>query len=122
MKLNHAPALLAAALALAACSHDAAGVRFTHDAPAAAEATPAVAAKVEPVFYNGKTYKVSITPNGDGSVALKIPGMAANQEKDASALASNVLHHFACKDSEKAVLSAPPAYDGTGWFAAGRCG
>jgi hypothetical protein len=117
MKLNHLAAL--AAFTLAACSQDN-GVRLTHEEPVATPA-PAVAAKVEPVFYNGKTYKVSITPNGDGTIAMKIPGMGANQEKDAAALSSNVLHHFACKDSQKAVLSAPPAFDGTGWFAAGRC-
>jgi len=119
MKLNHTAALFAISIALAACSHDAEGVRLTHDAPMGP--APAVAAKVEPVFYNGKTYKVSLTPNADGSIVMKIPGMGAGQEKDAGALASNVLHHFACRDSQKAVLTAPPAYDGTGWFAAGHC-
>jgi len=117
MKLNHTAAVFA--LALAACSHDPAGVRLTHDAPA--ETTPALAAKVEPVFYNGKTYKVSLTPNADGTVAMRIAGMGAAQAKEATALATDTLHHFACKDSQKAVLTAPPAYDGTGWFAAGHC-
>jgi len=117
MKLNQPMALLA--LTLAACTNGAQGVRLTHDVPPTT--TPALAAKVEPVFYNGKTYKVSITPNDDGTIAMRIAGMGAGQDKDATALATSTLHHFACKDSQKAVLAAPPAFDGTGWFAAGHC-
>jgi len=117
MKLNQPMALLA--FTLAACTDGAQGVRLTHDVPPTT--TPALAAKVEPVFYNGKTYKVSITPNDDGTIAMRIAGMGAGQDKDATALATSTLHHFACKDSQKAVLAAPPAFDGTGWFAAGHC-
>ena len=116
MKMNHAVALLA--LILAACSHDPAGVRLTHDGPPTT--TPAIAAKVEPVFYNGKTYQISLSPIGDGSTSISISGMSAAQTKDASALATSSFHHFACKDSQKAIVSAP-AFDGANWRASARC-
>ena len=83
--------------------------------------TPAPAARVEPVFYNGKTYQVSFTPGADGSVGMSIVGMTAAQAKDAAALSTSTLHHFACKDTQKAVLSAAPAFDGSAWKASGRC-
>ena len=115
MKMNH---LAFATLLLTACSHDPVGVRLTHEAqPAAITAT----AKTEPVFYNGKTYQVSFTPAGDGNATLSIAGMSAAQAKDASQLATSTFHHFACKDSQKAVLTAPPTFDGAGWKATGHC-
>jgi hypothetical protein len=118
MKLNHLA--FSAALILAGCSHDPAGIRIAHEAPAVAT-TPAPAARVEPVFYNGKTYQVSLAPAADGTVGLSIAGMAAAQAKDAAALTSSTLHHFACKDSQKAVLQAPPAFATGIWRARGRC-
>ncbi|MDE2383251.1 MAG: hypothetical protein KGO53_01425 [Alphaproteobacteria bacterium] len=120
MKLNHLA--LPAALLLAACSQDPAGVRLTHEAATAAPATtPAVAAKTEPVFYNGHTYQVAFNPQGGGMFSLAIAGMGAGQGKDAAALASSTLHHFACKDSQKAVLQAAPAFEGGSWKASGHC-
>jgi hypothetical protein len=115
--MNHLALLVA--LALGACSHDPAGVRIAHETPVVT--TPALAAKVEPVFYNGKTYQVSISPHGDGSMAMGISGMSAAQAKDAMALSTSTLHHFACKDSQKAVLQAPPAFDGRNWNSSGHC-
>ena len=114
MKMNHIAAILA--FALAACSHEPAGVRLTKDVPN----TPAPAAKVEPVFYNGKTYQVSLSPTGDGSTALNIAGMNAGQVKDAAALGASSFHHFACKDSQKAILT-PAIYDGVNWKATAHC-
>ena len=114
MKMNHAAALLA--FTLAACSHEPAGVRLTKDVPSA----PALAAKVEPVFYNGKTYQVSLSPAGDGSTTLSIAGMTAAQSKDATGLATSSFHHFACKDSQKAMLTTP-AFDGAIWRASAHC-
>ena len=114
MKMNHSVALLA--LTLAACSHEPAGVRLTKEAPSA----PAPAAKMEPVFYNGKTYQVSLSPAGDGSTALSIAGMTAAQAKDAMGLATSSFHHFACKDSQKAILTTP-AFDGAIWRALAHC-
>lgn len=117
MKMNRAFALLVLTLTLAACSHEPAGVRLTKDVPSA----PAPPAKIEPVFYNGKTYQVSLSPAGDGSTSVSIAGMNAAQAKDASGLATSSFHHFACKDSQKAVLTTP-AFDGTSWHASAHCG
>ena len=117
MKMNHAVALLA--LTLAACSRDPAGVRLTHEA--APTTTPAIAAKVEPVFYNGKTYQVALSPVGDGNTSVSISGMSAAQAKDATGLATSSFHHFACKDNQRAILT-PPAFDGTNWRASAYCG
>ena len=117
MKMNRAFALLVLTLTLTACSHEPAGVRLTKDVPSA----PAPPAKIEPVFYNGKTYQVSLSPAGDGSTSVSIAGMNAAQAKDASGLATSSFHHFACKDSQKAVLTTP-AFDGTSWHASAHCG
>ena len=116
MKMNHTAALLA--LTLAACSQDPAGVRLTHDGQPTTR--PAIAAKVEPVFYNGKTYQVALTPVSDGSTSISISGMSSAQAKDATGLATSSFHHFACKDSQKAVLT-PPAFDGANWRASAHC-
>ena len=114
MKMNHLATLLT--FALAACSQEPTGVRLTKDVPS----SPAPAAKVEPVFYNGKTYQVSLSPTGDGGTSLSIAGMSAAQANDAAGLGKSSFHHFACKDSQKAILSAP-AFDGTNWNATARC-
>jgi len=117
MKLSHLT--LFSVAFLSGCSQDPAGVRIAHEAPVVT--TPAQPARVEPIFYNGKTYQVSFASAADGSVDLRITGMSASQAKDASALSTSALHHFACKDSQKAVLQSAPAFDGTTWRAAGRC-
>ncbi len=107
------------AMLLTACSQEPAGVRITQEAPPAAAIT--VKPKSEPIFYNGKTYQVSVAPAGNGAAQISIAGMSANQTKDASGLATSALHHFTCKDSQKAVLQAPPKFEGAIWKATGGC-
>lgn len=114
MKMNRVMALLG--LTLAACSHEAAGVRLTKDVPSAS----VPAAKVEPVFYNGKTYQVSLSPEVNGNTSVSITGMSAAQTRDAAGLANSSFHHFVCKDSQKAVVTTP-AFDGTSWRASAHC-
>jgi len=118
MKNKTATALLC--LALCACSQDPAGVRLIQE-PAQAPATTALKAKTEPVFYNGKTYKVSLAPVAGGNSAVNIAGMSAAQAKDANALATSALFHFACKDTQKAVLQSPPQFSDDVWHAQGHC-
>ena len=120
MKLNRG-CCLSLILVLSACSHEAAGVRISNDAPAPAKPSFTPQAKVEPVFYNGKTYQVSFAPQAAGSYSLSIAGMSASQIKDANALTTSTLHHFACKDSQKAVLSGAATFDGGNWISTGRC-
>ena len=105
-------------MALAACSHDPEGVRIAHDA---LSPDVKVASHTEPVFYNGHTYQVTISPSGDGGMTLDIAGMGPNQAKDASALALSAMHHSSCKDSQKVVMTSPATFDGGSWRAAGRC-
>ncbi len=116
MKMNQMIAL--PVLLLAACSHEPAGVRLTLEK--AVTTTPAVAAKVEPVFYNGKTYQVAFTPTGNGDASLSISGMTSAQSKDAAGLAQSTFHHFSCKDTQKAVMTVP-AFDGGTWKSSGHC-
>ena len=117
MKMNHF--VVAACLLLAACSQDPSGIRLIQEKQT--EANAAINAKTEPVFYNGKTYQVSLAPVGDGHTSVRIADMGPRQVKEATALATSALHHFACKDSQKAELAAPPAFEGTGWSASGTC-
>lgn len=120
MQMNHRAAAFACLL-LAACSQDPNGIRLIQEKQAEADANVTLKAKTEPVFYNGKTYQVSLAPQGDGRANVKITDMGPKQAKDASALATSALFHFACKDSQKAVLAAPPVFDGTAWSATGTC-
>jgi len=108
------------AILLTACSHDSAGIRISHNEQAA----PSIAAKpvrVEPVFFNGKTYNMSLTPDGQGGYAIGLLGMSAKQSKEASELTKTAFHHFNCKDSQVVKLSSAPAFDGAQWNSNGRC-
>ena len=119
--MNRIAVLLALALTACSCSHDPAGVRISNDVPAAPVTAAPVPARSEPVFYNGKTYRVSFAPDAAGSIAINIAGMSATQAKDAAALSHSTFHHFNCKDSQKAVLQNAPIFDGGTWKAVGRC-
>ena len=105
-------------LLLSDCSHEDESVRL-EDAPKPVVVVPK--GKTEPVFYNGKTYRVTLAPRNDGSAVVSISGMGAAQGKDANALANSALFHFACKDSQHAVLHGPAQFSGNMWQAQGRC-
>ena len=117
MKMNHFAVI--ACLLPAACSQDPSGIRLVQEKQA--EANAAVSAKTEPVFYNGKTYQVSLVPAVDGFNSVKIAGMSAKQERDASGLATSALYHFACKDSQKAILQSAPVFVDGEWKTLGHC-
>ena len=119
MKMNHFA--VTACLLLAACSQDPSGIRLVQEKQAEANANAANSAKTEPVFYNGKTYQVSLAPAADGFSSVKIAGMSAKQERDASGLATSALFHFACKDSQKAVLQNAPVFVDGEWKTFGHC-
>jgi hypothetical protein len=112
-------AIMGLALVLSACSNEPAGVRLTRDQPPSA---PTIStARTEPVFYNGKIYQVAIVPEQAGYI-LNVSGMSAQQQKDAVGLATSALHHFACKDSEKARFVSQPSYTLGQWQFQGNCG
>ena len=116
MKMNHL--IILCALLLTACSQEPAGVRVVSSVTTAPSVTKA---KTEPIFYNGKTYQVSVGPAPDGGATIQIAGMGPAQARDASGLATSALHHFTCRDSQKAVLNAAPAFAGGTWQATGHC-
>lgn len=109
--------LVAAALGLAACSEPS-GVRIAHDKPAAPMAAP----RSEPIFYNGKTYRLDFAPASPGLYDMAVSGMGAKQQKDAVAVATSSLAYFACPDGQKGRLQGNPAYAGGKWRMQAKCG
>lgn len=117
---NHTPGLilLVAALGLAACSQDP-SVRVTHDKPAPKVVmTP----RSEPIFYNGKTYRLDFSPKGPNLFQMSVSGMGPGQQKDAVAVATSSLGYFACPEGQKGRLQANPAYVGSKWTMQAKCG
>ncbi len=112
-------AFLVLTLLLSACSSQPTGVRLTHDEPPSAAVV--TSARTEPVFYNGKVYQVTLVPE-QGGYAFNVAGMNAQQQKDAVGLATSALHHFACKDSQKARFVSQPSYVSGQWQFHGNCG
>lgn len=117
--MNRFAILAAAALILSACSHDPEGIRLTHDVPASPAAM--TSPRTEPVFYNGKVYRLNVQPD-QGGYGLSISGMAPTQQKDAVAVATSAMHQFACKDSQKIGFSGQPSYASGLWQFHGNCG
>jgi hypothetical protein len=115
--------LYALPLALAACSQSPSSVRVTNDEPPVAKvfAKPTAISKSEPVFYNGKTYKVDLSPLAGGNYVVAVSGMTAAQQKDATGLSTSAFHHFTCKDSQETKFLSKPAFAGGQWSATVRC-
>lgn len=110
---------MAALVALTACSQSASTVRITQDDPSVKPHVP-VSARSEPVFYNGHTYQVSITPRASQTI-VSIAGMTEIQSKDASGLGSSAFQHFSCRESQKVRLLTPPVYSEGVWNLAVKC-
>jgi hypothetical protein len=113
--------LIIAAACLSACSQSPSSVRVTNDVPKPV-AKPMGTPRSEPVFYNGKIYKVAMTPASDGSYVIRVSGMTGAQQKDATGLSKSAFHHFTCKDSQKADILGKPAYVGGQWALTAKCG
>lgn len=111
--------ILAAVLAasLAGCKTSST-VRITNEKPAPQQA----AARSEPIFYNGKTYRLDFAPRGGGAYDMTVSGMSAGQQKDAVAVATSSLSYFACPDGQKGQLQNSPAYANAKWRMQARCG
>jgi hypothetical protein len=115
---------LLALLLLGACGQQASSVRITQDAPAPQPTVapkPTAEARSEPVFYNGKTYRLNFAPDSEGGYAVAIIGMNAGQQKDARAFTSTAFHHFNCKDSQKTKFLASPTFVGGKWQSRTTC-
>lgn len=114
-------AILCLALPLAGCNNEANGVRISAE-KAAAPAPVVARPRSEPIFYNGKTYKLDFAPTGGGAFAMAVGGMSAKQEKDAVAVATSSLRYFACPEGKTGKLTNKPAYTGGAWKMQARCG
>ena len=109
--------LLGAALALSACSQP--EVRVTREKPAPQVVmTP----RSEPIFYNGKTYRLDFAPKGPNQFDMAVSGMGPSQQKDAVAVATSSLGYYACPEGQKGKLLANPVYSGGKWRMQAKCG
>lgn len=79
-------------------------------------------AKSEPVFYNGKTYRVDLSPDAAGTYLVAVSGMTEAQEKDAVGLVKSAFHHFTCKDSQSTRFLTKPAFAANQWNVIAKCG
>ena len=109
--------IAASVAALTGCADDP-SVRITRDKPAA----PAVAARSEPIFYNGKTYRLEFSPATGGFYNMAVSGMGPKQQKDAVAVATSSLAYFACPDGQRGTLLGNPAYADAKWRMQAKCG
>jgi hypothetical protein len=76
----------------------------------------------EPIFYNGKIYRVNLTPDVNGVYDVSIGGMSAGQQKDAVAVATSAVRYFGCPDGKTGLLTNAPQYQSGKWDMAARCG
>ncbi len=95
-------------------------MRITNEKPEPAPAK--VASRSEPIFYNGKTYKLDFSPRSGGAYDMTVSGMSAGQQKDAVAVATSSLGYFACPDGQKGRLQNSPSYANAKWRMQAKCG
>jgi hypothetical protein len=119
--MNRIVMLVPVALILAGCSQSTSGVRVTQEAPQASPAIVRAAEKSEPVFYNGKVYQINFSPDPAGGFAMAVSGMSAGQQKDAVAVSTSSLRHFACKEKQSGKLLTQPIYSGNKWRMTAHC-
>lgn len=112
--------VLAAALALSACTKKNTAVDVTHNQSAKVAAVQAKP-RSEPIFFNGKTYQLDFAPAGEpGIFSMSVAGMNAKQQKDAVQMATSSLGYYACP-SARGALVGTPSYDGARWSLRARC-
>jgi hypothetical protein len=107
--------------ALAGCSQTDNGVRISAEKPVT-PAAPVQKARIEPIFYNGKTYQLRMSPADGGVFDMSVAGMSAGQQKDAVAVATSSLRYFACPDGKTGKLTNQPRYLESSWKMSARCG
>ena len=116
--MNRTHIVILSAALLAACTKSPSLVRITNEPNVAVvQAKP----RSEPIFYNGKTYKLDFAPQTEGGYAMAVSPMTAKQEKDAVAVATSALRYYACKDSQKSSLVSKPRYAESAWHMTAQC-
>lgn len=114
----HSVILLASSVFVLAGCKEEPGVRVTREKPVASVAP----ARSEPVFYNGRTYRLELRPSAPGVYDLAVSGMGPKQRKDAEAVAVSSLGYFACAEGQRGQLQAEPAYLESKWHLQAKCG
>lgn len=115
--MNRLVLAVATTAALSACK-SASTVRITNDKPQAVQ----TASRSEPIFYNGKTYKLDFSSRDAGLFDMAVSGMGPKQKKDAVAVATSSLGYFACPDGQRGRLQNDPAYADAKWRMQAKCG
>ncbi len=99
------------------------GVRVSSQKPETkAVVAPKAVARSEPVFYNGKTYQMKMTPQAGGVFDMTVNGMNSGQQKDAVAVATSSLRYFGCPEGKTGKLTNAPSFEEGSWKMAARCG
>lgn len=114
--------LIALLIGLSACSQKDNGVQISTEKPAAKNTTPKPVSRSEPVFYNGKTYRVNLTPGNNGLYNVAVRGMTGAQQKDAIAVATSSVRYFGCPDGKTGRLNDTPVFNDGSWKMSARCG
>jgi hypothetical protein len=113
-------AVCIAALGLLACTQSKPEIRVEKDVPK--PAAPVAKSRTEPIFYNGKTYTLKLSPDGQGNFDLAVLGMSDKQQKDAVAVGTSSVRYFACPDGKTGKLTEQPSYASGTWRMQARCG
>ena len=76
----------------------------------------------EPIFYNGKTYRLDFSYRAaSSSFDMRVSGMGPKQGNDAVAVATSSLRYYACLDSQSGQMIGPPRYAAGVWNLEARC-
>lgn len=97
------------------------GVRVSSQKTVAKAVAPRPVARSEPVFYNGKTYQMNMTPQAGGVFDMAVNGMTGDQQKDAVAVATSSLRYFGCVEGKTGKLASAPSYVDGSWKMSARC-
>ena len=117
MRFAHSFPLLCAALVLAGCQSSNT-IAITHETAAQEQRKP----RSEPIFFNGKTYKLDFSFNGAANAYdMRVSGMGPKQQKDAVQLATSSLRYFACTDRQSSQAAGDARYEGGVWLVPARC-
>ena len=113
--------MICAAVSLAACQGDPKGVRISTEKTTPTQSLAVAKARSEPIFYNGKTYRLNFAPAESGAYDMAVGGMSEKQKADAVAVATSSLRYFACAEGKTGKLLNTPAYTSGDWKMRAHC-
>jgi hypothetical protein len=107
---------------LVGCTAKPPAVRVEARQAAPKAAAPKPINRSEPIFYNGKIYRVNLNPSANGVYDVSIKGMSGGQQKDAVAVGTSAVRYFGCPDGKTGLLTNTPQYQGGSWGMSAKCG